>query len=136
MPSLINDPTSVVVSKALDGLALRQKVTANNIANVDTPNFKGSVVTFEDTLKKAVDQQGTLPMTITNAAHITGSGSADAGPAVVTMQNTTMRTDGNNVDIDREMSTLADTNITYNALLQFMSKKLDGLRSIITDGRG
>lgn len=136
MPSPFDDVTSVVTRKALDGLTLRQRVTANNIANVDTPNFKGSAVNFEEELRKAVDQQGTFRMTITNAGHMTSSGSADPGPAVVTMRDTTMRNDGNNVDIDREMTKLADTNITYNALIQFMSKKLAGLRYIINDGRG
>ena len=45
------------------------------------------------------------------------------------------RNDGNNVDIDREMLELADTNVRYNALVQVMSTKMAGLRYAINDGR-
>ena len=37
---IFNSPTQTVLSYALDGTALRNQVIANNIANVDTPEFK------------------------------------------------------------------------------------------------
>jgi flagellar basal-body rod protein FlgB len=45
------------------------------------------------------------------------------------------RNDGNNVDVDREMLELADTNLRFNALIQTMNAKLSGLRYAINDGR-
>ena len=44
----------------------------------------------------------------------------------------TMRNDGNNVDIDAEMTRLAQTNVTYNAMADLMKRKMDGLRSVIS----
>ena len=38
----------------LDGLAMRQRATANNIANVDTPNYKAERVHFEAQLQRAL----------------------------------------------------------------------------------
>ena len=44
-----------VLERSLDAATLRQKVIANNIANVDTPFFKRSVVQFEDLLQSEMD---------------------------------------------------------------------------------
>ena len=41
-----------------------------------------------------------------------------------------MRLDGNNVDIDLEMSQMAETSIQYQSLTQLVSKKLALLKSI------
>ena len=52
-PSL-TDPISSVLHSALDGLALRQRVIADNIANVDTPGFRATTVDFESSLQAAI----------------------------------------------------------------------------------
>ncbi len=49
------DPVGSVLHSALDGLALRQTVIADNIANVDTPNYRASTVDFETSLRRAID---------------------------------------------------------------------------------
>jgi flagellar basal-body rod protein FlgB len=54
---------------------------------------------------------------------------------VVQLTGTTRREDGNNVDIDQEMVTLTDTNLTYNALAQLVSARMQLLRTIVNDGR-
>ena len=48
------DPVSSVLHSALDGLALRQRVIADNIANVDTPEFRATSVDFESSLRSAI----------------------------------------------------------------------------------
>ncbi|HZX21107.1 MAG TPA: flagellar basal body protein, partial [Clostridia bacterium] len=40
------------LTKALDASWKRDEVIANNIANAETPNFKKSVVLFEEILKE------------------------------------------------------------------------------------
>ncbi len=49
-----SDPVVAVLSTALDGVAFRQSVIANNIANVDTPGFRAGSVDFETSLKAAI----------------------------------------------------------------------------------
>jgi flagellar basal-body rod protein FlgB len=56
-------------------------------------------------------------------------------PQEVDLPGSQLRNDGNNVDVDREMSRLAETSLTYNALVQAMNMKLSGLRSAIFEGR-
>jgi len=50
----VSDAVSQVLQTALDGLSQRQDVISNDIANVDTPNYRSSSVDFEDSLKAAI----------------------------------------------------------------------------------
>ena len=51
------DPVSAaLLTKSLDGLALRLEVTATNIANANSRAFRPSRVTFEDSLRAAATQ--------------------------------------------------------------------------------
>ncbi len=113
---------------ALDGLAARQRAISNNVANVDTPRFKASDVPFERVLQDAVRQHG--------------FGRAATDPTLRAMalrpeqtRDTSLRADGNNVDVDREMVQLADATLRFGALAQAMSSRLSILRDIATDGR-
>ncbi len=132
------DPTARTLNTALDGLSLRQQVTGNNIANIDTPGFKSAEVDFETQLRRAMAQSSALALATTNPAHLTATGGLAGsidGPVVSTSNNLSMRNDGNNVDIDREMARLAETSIMYDALAQQMSAKLALLKTIISEGR-
>ena len=133
-----NTPTDRLFRTALDGLSARQRVISDNVANVDTPDFKASKVTFEGALKRASGQlaDGGLKMfKVKNAVDGPDGDSANVTPQTVTLTDTTRRNDGNNVDIDEEMLDLTNTNIAYNALIQTTSTRLAGLRYVINDGR-
>mgnify|MGYP000530431163 CR=1 FL=1 len=54
------DQTVNFLQKALDAASLRQNVLANNIANVNTPGFKRSYVSFEESLQQALKKKGSL----------------------------------------------------------------------------
>ena len=129
---LFNDPAFKALSYALDGLSLRQKVTANNIANVDTPGYKAQQVNFEEQLQQAMrdNTQPGLPLQTTNVAHL-GGDSSKTTLATVQQQNNTLRNDENNVDIDIEMTNLAETTIRFQALSQMAQMKITLLKSII-----
>jgi flagellar basal-body rod protein FlgB len=108
----------------MSGLAARQRAIANNVANVDTPNFKASEVRFEDALKSAISS-GT-PGSPPNQSNLNATVSQSS-----LVGGTTLRADGNNVDIDREMAMLGETNLTYSAITQIMSTRIGILRSVI-----
>jgi flagellar basal-body rod protein FlgB len=123
------------LSYALDGLSLRQRVTAHNIANVDTPGYKAQIVSFESQLQGALDGQPGLPLQTTNVSHMT-HGAAPGTPLVsVDRRDSELRNDGNNVDIDVEMTALAETSLRYQALTQLSGMKLALLKSLVRDSR-
>lgn len=128
---LWNEPVLQGLTRSLDVAALRQKVTANNIANLNTPGFKRSYVQFNEELDKA---RGKLPLARTNPRHIPGR-SEEGDPRVARELHTTRRTDGNNVDLDQEMLDLVTNQLRYNALVQNTSGRLANWRYVINEGR-
>ena len=128
------------MQRALSAASLRQQVLSNNIANVNTPQFKRSDVAFGDQLQQAVDKEDKkgskrLALQKTHAKHLAMPGSAATDMQVVKEDTTTMRTDGNNVDIDREMAEVAKNSIFYQANAQQLSRYYATLKSVITGGR-
>lgn len=131
---LLVSETSKLMEKALDAASLRNSVIANNLANVDTPGFKRSEVSFEDELAKALSESGGIIGRRTKDKHIPiGPRKATEVSARMELQNdTSVRNDGNNVDIDREMAALAKNTILYNALVQQISGEYQKLKTVIS----
>lgn len=135
MNPLFSSQVTTILEKALDSSALRQKVISNNIANVNTPNFKRSDVVFEEALAKVLDKKN-VKLVGADPRHInTLDNVSKTSPQVVRDSSTTMRNDGNNVDIDKEMTLMAMNQIYYNALVQRISGKFSSLKYVITEGR-
>jgi flagellar basal-body rod protein FlgB len=134
---LNNTKNDRLIESALKGLTARQRTIADNVANVDTPEFKASRVSFEAALKQAIgaDDQPLKMFKVKNAVDSPGEAPADVKPTVIQETDLGRRNDGNNVDIDREMLELSDTNVRFNALIQVMSSKMSNLRFVINDGK-
>ncbi|MGE4271340.1 MAG: flagellar basal body rod protein FlgB [Desulfitobacterium sp.] len=130
MSDWLNTPMFNVLEKSMDAASLRQKVLADNIANVDTPDFKRSDVDFSTLLGQAIGQvDGELPLKVTSERHLQKTELNTSG--VVTDESTTYRNDGNNVDIDREMVNVAENGIYYNSVTRAISAQLSNLRTVI-----
>lgn len=117
---------------ALHAASTRQAVLQNNVANVDTPNFKRSDVQFEQLLQQEMSGlgQSTLVGKVTDRRHIAIGGTAGAVPEVQvqTDKSTTFNNSGNNVDIDSEMSKLAENQLRYNLYVQQINHDVKMMR--------
>lgn len=120
-----------VLQKGLDASWLKNKVIANNIANVDTPGFKASSVSFEASFKAALGREFSAKRT--RAKHIDFSGN-DMRGVVMQDNSTTYRMDGNNVNIDAQNAELAKNTIYYNTLVQQLSSEFRKLQIAINEG--
>jgi len=117
-----------LLKKGLDASSLRSKTSANNIANINTKGYKRFYVTFEDSLKDSEDQ-----LKLTDNRHIPyGNNSGEAKVQQDTA--TSMREDGNNVDIDNEMANQAANTLMYNALVTQVSNRL-AITKYVIDGK-
>ena len=58
----IDSPHSQLLSRAMDTYTLRQRVTAANIANADTPGYTKRSVSFEDELQRVQESGGVNKM--------------------------------------------------------------------------
>jgi flagellar basal-body rod protein FlgB len=131
-----------LVQRSLDAAALSHRVIADNIANVDTPGFKRSEVIFGEKLKQALDARAQEPEQLaamrTDSRHFAFGETPDLAsiqPEAVRDQNSSFRNDGNNVDVDRELSLLAQNTVWYNTLAQITQQQFTSLRSAIREGK-
>lgn len=131
---LLFSNTMHLMAMGLDAASLRNNVIANNLANVDTPGFKRSDVVFEEELRRAVTGQQKLQGRMTHEKHIPIPPGNAVIPRIVTEYKTSIRNDGNNVDIDREMALLAKNSIMYDALTASLNGDLRKIKSAI-EGR-
>jgi flagellar basal-body rod protein FlgB len=130
MSNIIKGQTYEDLKIALDGLALRQQVISRNIANVDTPGYQAQNVSFEQVIKQAAAKAEPLALSVTNVGHM----QLDVPSPTVTLINRvggSDRVDGNNVDIDAELTEMNDTAIRYQALAQMISRKYTGIVNIL-----
>ena len=119
------------LEKALDFSAIKHKAIAQNIANVDTPNYKAKSVSFKDVLSEA--QHSTISAYRTNDKHINFQMKSSAS-GVYNYANFSYNHNGNGVDMDKEQANLATNQIYYNALIDRMSGKLNTLQTVIRGG--
>lgn len=103
-----SDPVGSALHSALDGLAYRQRVTADNIANVDTPGFRATSVDFEASLTAAL-QRGEM-----SAAGVTPTTRPTNAP---------VGEDGNNVDLRQESLAAVQSQFQYQVMTRAVSDR-------------
>lgn len=115
---------------------MRHEIISHNIANVNTPNYRRSVLDFEELLAKELygeEPDGKLRMVRTHDEHLPAEPLPFRAEPTIYQDNTTiMRTDDNNVDIDIEMASLAKNQMYYNAVATQLSGYVSTLRNAIT----
>lgn len=116
------DKTINLLSNRLDYRSKRHTVVASNIANIDTPGYKPSDVTFKDEFNKA----GQLAIKTTHAKHIPPQNTNDSVNYEVT-------TSEENVNVDTEMANLAENNLMYNTTVEMLARKLRGLNTVLKE---
>lgn len=120
-----------LLEKFLDVASIRQKLIAGNIANVATPGYKSKDLDFHGELKKAVNQKSSLAGTVTHPNHLPVGKSADNRVDIIT--NTSGESNGvNNVNIDKEMASLAENQIYYSIGAKLLARQFQGLQKAIT----
>lgn len=120
-----------LIKDGIKASTVRGKAISNNIANINTEGYKRFSVVFEEELNNSGNSE--LKMKKTNEKHL--SDSYSEGNITVKRDNTTsMRTDGNNVDLDIEKVEQAANTLKYNALVQQASGKITSLKYVISGG--
>lgn len=126
-----------LMKAALDGSSLRYEAISNNMANINTPGYKKTTVSFENELQRLMGT-GSRKLTLekTNPKHIgkTRSSLENFKASVEKHEDTSSRRDKNNVNPDTEMINMAKTVITYNAIIDQINRKFNNIQSVITEG--
>ena len=136
LEQIFNSSNFNYLPRAMTAANIRQEVIANNIANVNTPNFRKSNVEFEELLAREIygeESDGKLRMARTHDKHLPYVPPQFRAEPTIEQDNTTiMRVDDNNVDIDIEMATLSKNQLYYNALVTEFGGHVSRLKAAIT----
>jgi len=100
---------------------LRQKTIASNIANIETPGYRRLDVRFEELLAKALKSPD--------------SGKLDqVEPEIYQPQDTAVRSNGNDVDMESEVGNLVKNSLRYTAYVRLMQKRFTQIEAAIRLG--
>jgi flagellar basal-body rod protein FlgB len=121
-----------LLSRGMDVAVLRRNVIANNIANSETPNFKRTMVNFEESLRRALATEKVKPprQFATDPRHIPFHRVVDyrtVRPRFVLDYLTTAKNNGNNVDIEEEGMLALQNQLLY----QTMATAVSGQYSLV-----
>ena len=129
------DSGTVLYERALDVRSGIHETIATNMANEETPGFKARQLPFSETFTAILEGNGPLGSTITNSRHL-GMGSdsnkifqhtikEDAGAGI----------DENTVNLEQEMTLMAENTLLYMAVSQFLDGRFEGWKKAINEGR-
>jgi flagellar basal-body rod protein FlgB len=109
----------------------RQKVISSNIANINTPNYKTKELVFEDELSSSISNN--LQLKATNSRHIfnINSSSINSNPKLTEVKNLEEQNDGNNVNLDAQMSEMSKNKILFDAIQSSIKRDSRLFRSVI-----
>jgi flagellar basal-body rod protein FlgB len=124
-----------VSTQALKVQSQRMEVLADNLAKVDTPNYKARDIDFKAALAQAGAPDAALPLTTTTPGQVggaTASGDPDISAALKYRVPLAPSLDGNTVDAQMEQAAFADNTVRYQATLTFLNSRLKNLLTAIT----
>lgn len=124
-----------IFKKVLDLRSERHNIISSNVANIDTPNYKSVDISFEEQLRSAADSDSGRGLKKTHDNHLPG-GVRDIEniKPEINIDNSPSGIDGNNVDIDKEVTKMAENTIMYNAVAQLIRQEFDDLKYTIDQG--
>ncbi|NVL89807.1 MAG: flagellar basal body rod protein FlgB [Desulfobacterales bacterium] len=111
------------IERSLDITNKRHGLITSNIANLDTPGYKAKDIDFKSALKDALEGTS-VDLSRTNPAHF--------GSKVFYTEPSSNGT--GSVDIDKEMSKLAENNLRHRASVEVLLRKLSKLKFAISEG--
>jgi len=116
---IMKDINSVTISKLMELTHQRQRVIANNIANVDTPGYIRREFRFEDELARILSLKDVSELKMLKGQ-------------IVKDTRDEPRLDGNNVKSAKEMNLMMQNGILYNLLSRAYNTRVNILRSAIS----
>lgn len=159
---LISSRTIDITKLALDGLMMRQKAITANTANVITPGYQRKEVNFEsqlkdiiekDDLKNYIKEQNSIQynptsldmvmdksaqngLTLQQAKYLQSDIYSGYNPQIVDDVESGSDSNGNNVNLESEVMSMASVGMKYNVLATLEQKQLGNIRSVINGDKG
>lgn len=128
---LLNHTQLPTVRSSLDAYSLRQRSIADNIANVETPEFNKTKVKFEELFMEALKEKDS-PLVKTNPEHLPeGKRVLNVRAEVEEVKDDQYSNGVNSVNLEEEMANLAINQIKFEAMSKLAKKQFTLLKSAI-----
>lgn len=134
MQNLLFDKLHQGLGTVLNLRTQQNSITASNIANADTPNYKARFINFENILADAVGEDADN-LNTTHSRHFTGLGGDPSEPEVETLEPPAWVLDGNSVELERESVRLKENAMMFRATTRGLSRRLAMMRYAANNGR-
>lgn len=118
-----------VLDRAADASWKRNEAISNNIANVDTPNYKRQDVAFESELRRALGSASSASNMDSRVNNIELS--KLRGEVYTDNADLSYRLDGNNVDIENENVMLVENQLKYQGLMESITQEFANLQMVM-----
>ena len=134
--SLVFNDTYNVIKKGLNVSSRKHNLISSNIANIDTVGYKPKDIDFQQALKKAISKPEPSKIKITNKKHFDGT--EDINNHYLKNQNGDDSDEFHldSVDIDKEMTKLAENNLKYKTMTEMFLRKMSMMKYSISEGGG
>ncbi|MDE1548288.1 flagellar basal body rod protein FlgB [Jeotgalibaca caeni] len=117
-----------LLKQSLNAASFRQEAISSNLTNANTPGYKASQVQFESLLGDALE--GTA-LRKTHPNHFGVGPDMNVEPVLQKQTNTSVKENGNNVDVDMEMVNLAQNQLHYQALISQLNAQYRRVNTVI-----
>jgi len=134
-PGGIFGGTVSILEDVLDLRSVKHNLIVSNITNMDTPNYKAFDVVIDEELDRVGGAKKNVELEKSQQGHLSSTSVGPVGYRVEPVPQSTLKGDGNSVDIERTMASLTENSLLYNALAQILSKKFQGLLNVIDGGK-
>ncbi len=129
----IFDRTVSGLTKAMDLAWKRNEAIAANISNAETPQYRAVELSFGSELERAFDSKQPQDLVRTDIQHLDITNKSEA--RLVGDYSGTTKPDGNNVDIDMQMVSLAQNSGDFANAAQLIRRQIGLVRTAIREGR-
>jgi len=119
---------------ALSARERMQSVFSANIANADTPNYHADQRSFADFLAVSQQNHGHGGMARTQPGHMTINDSPSLQRAAFNRSDATERMDGNSVNMQKEMTGMAENQLMHELTIRLLKGRLEGMKNTIREG--
>ncbi len=161
---ILSSRTSKINHLALDGLQERQRAIGANIANVETPGYIRKEVEFESQLSEIIEredlkdfikgqnsikpksatyddfmrmqyaQDNKRPLTMQEKRFLISNSYGQYDPQVMDDIFSEGTLDGNNVELEKEMTDLSKNGVKYVTISKLEQKYFNGIADVIRGG--
>lgn len=129
------DAWTKIYERTLDVRGAIHGVVAANVANEETPGYRAMHLPFKEALDSAMNGTGPLTLFITHPNHSGGSNLDNPQFLRVMAPLGGSGMDGNTVNLEQQMTLMAENSLLYMAVGQFLTGQMNGWKSAIKEGR-